>query len=229
MIDTPPKQFPSFEHPNTLVYLGTSMNPTMEDLDVIQFHTYQGTPPRKGDVIVIQRHEEPEQIIIHRIIAIDPGGIRTQGDNCSIMDSWILMPSEILGYVTNARRENRIIYIHRGRSGYQKFLFRRTIRETFTTCRTIAKQPYQWFSALKLPARLLSPFLTYRIMTFSGSDRSETQLFLGPVFIGRLQKGSAIWEIKTPYRLLIDPALLPSLGRDRDSDILFPNENVSIK
>jgi hypothetical protein len=209
MMDKPKRQFPFLEDQNTLLYLGASMNPTLENLDVIQFYPYQDTPLQKGDVVVIQRYTDPGKIVIHRIVSVSPIGIRTQGDNCGTMDSWVLMPSEILGYVTSIRRKNQIIRIHRGRLGYQKFLHRRTIRAAFIVCRTIAQYLSQGLCHLGLPVRILSPFLTFRMVTFSGSNRSETQLFVGPLCIGRLQNGAKKWEIKPLYRFFINPSMLP--------------------
>lgn len=208
MMGTPPQRFPSIENQNALLYLGSSMNPTFEDLDVIHFSPYQDTPLKKGDVIVIQRHEEPDRKIIHRIISICPDDIRTQGDNCYTMDPWVLRPFEILGYVTSIRRKDQIIRIHRGRFGYQKFLYLRIMAGAFLICKKVMKHPYQLLSPLKLLTRVLSPFLNYRMIKFSGSTRSEIRLFFGPVCIGRLQNGAANWEIKPPYRLFVDPYLL---------------------
>jgi signal peptidase I len=215
----PPQQFPFFKNQNTLVYLGTSMSPTLDELDIIEFSPYTDSHPRKGDVIIIQRHEEPERLIIHRIVMVSSQGIRTQGDNCAMMDPWILSLSEILGRVTSARRKNTIIRIHRGYFGFLKFIYLRTIARVLRICKAVARHPYQWFTDRKLPSRLISPFLSCRMITFSGSDRSETHLFLGPVCIGRLQKGTGIWEIKAPYRLLIDPTLFPFPEKEKDQDI----------
>ncbi len=206
------KQFPSLKNPLTLVYLGTSMYPTLEELDIVQFQPYLGDAPRKGDIIVIQRNHEPKETIIHRIVTIDQTGIRTQGDNCNKMDPWILQPSDILGYVISTKRGNQVIHIVRGRLNYQKILSRKAARSLYS----IAEFTHRKFVFIGLPTRLLSRFLKYRIVTFSGTNRSESRLFFGPLCIGRLQNGSAGWEIKAPYRLLIDPDLLRFMEAEQE-------------
>lgn len=218
------RQFPSLDNPNTLLYLGTSMNPTLEDLDLIQFSPYQKTPLQKGDVVVILRSTAPNHLVIHRIVSVSPTGIRTQGDNCNMIDPWVLMPSEILGYVTSIQRKNQKIRIDRGPSGYQKFLCWRIKKAIFHSYRNIAKYPYTCLCVLRVPARMISPFLPFRIVTFSGSNRSETQMFLGPLCVGRLQKGAKKWELKPFYRIFIDPSLLPSPEGEENHIIGAPSE-----
>ncbi|MDD1778648.1 MAG: S26 family signal peptidase [Candidatus Helarchaeota archaeon] len=229
-MDTLRRQFPAFKNINTLVYLGKSMYPTLVDLDIIQFSPYQNTPIRRGDVIVFKRQDGPDCIIIHRVIAISPdGSIRTQGDNCRTTDSWTLRPSEVLGVVTSAQRGDRFIRILRGNIGYQIFLIRRIIAETVITSKNIAKHPNQWISAIMLPSRIISQFLTYKVVTFSGSNRSETLLFLGPVCIGWLPIDKGVWEIKPLYRIFIDPHQLLSSGGTPQSDTRVINETISIQ
>jgi len=218
MKDTLLQQFPSFKHPNTLVYLGSSMYPTLKELDIIEYAPYQGTSPKRGDIIVIQRHKESEKIIIHRVIKVSPDGIRTQGDNSCFLDLWTLQHSEILGYITNVRRKKRIFRIHRGYFGYLGFLNKRAIARVFIIFRTIANRHFQRFAALKLPARLLSRFLMSRMLIYYRPNRSETQLFLGSRYIGYLQKGKDTWEIKPPYRFIIDPDLVPIPKRGVELD-----------
>jgi hypothetical protein len=213
MTTSSPKRFPSSENTTTLVYLGTSMNPTLLDLDLVQFQPYLDDFPLIGDVIVIQRKEEPNKIIIHRIVEVNHEKVKTQGDNCDQRDSWILSPSDILGYVTTIRRGDRSIQVDRGIRYIQISLFHRIHRLVFKTFKSFSKSHPN-----RLMAWLVSKILKYRIVTFSGTNRSEYQLFLGPIYIGRLQKGSTMWEIKEAYRFIVDPTLFKYKTGDQRSD-----------
>jgi signal peptidase len=67
--------------------------------------TYQDL--RVGDIIVFCQPRprlEPcpqdyDRVIVHRIIRIDGGGIRTKGDNNGLPDAWVVREEDILGRV----------------------------------------------------------------------------------------------------------------------------------
>ncbi len=214
----PPSQFPTIKRGNTLLYLGKSMNPTLRDLDVVEFVSIPLSQMHKGDVIVIKRQEHPEERIIHRIISISPEGIRTQGDNNDRIDPWILLPSEIEGIVISAWRGKRKIKMYSGLPGYCRYIAHRIRLKTTSTGISLIRAPYCFISSNKI-SRMTCRFVTLRLVDFSGSDRSEVQVYVGPIYAGRLVKGKNKWEIRPPFHILINPDDFPTINENRyDSD-----------
>lgn len=193
-----PRLFPISDAPNTLLYLGPSMNPTLQNLDVVYLIPYQDHIPRKGDVIAIRGHDTASSII-HRIVAITPEGLITQGDNNQQRDEGITQPSEVLGYISCIQRGNRQIPIQSGYAGYLVFVWSRICSTTRSWGKYILNYPYQYLVASQIFMRIASPFLVCRAVQYEGSSRSEIQLFLGPLYIGRRRKGMESWEIKPPF------------------------------
>ena len=88
---------------------GTSMLPTLREPSLLEVAQPGGSPLRVGDVVCFRSGGIR---VVHRIISMEPGGIRTQGDNCPERDPHLLTHNQILG---------RVIASYRGRT-------RRTVR-----------------------------------------------------------------------------------------------------
>ena len=202
-------QFPKINGNNRVLYLGSSMNPTLKDLDIVEFVPYRDREMKRGDVVVIQPTDGEEQKVIHRIVTIKGQAIITQGDNNLERDREDLAPSNILGYVTSVRRRNQHLKIQQGMVGYIRFLWIHSQKKLYADLLRSLRYPYQWLYSSESVIRVFSRFLNYRTVVYDGSEKSEIHLFIGPFQIGRLRHGSNSWEIMPPFRLMIDPSLLP--------------------
>jgi signal peptidase len=79
-----------------------SMEPTIERGSVVLAFPVSAEDLEVGDVILFRRPDNPEQVVTHRITAIDQGpplAIETGGDANNAADPWSLSPSAVLGRV----------------------------------------------------------------------------------------------------------------------------------
>lgn len=201
-----PTQFPMSDTPNTLLYLGPSMKPTLKSFDIVHIVPYQNHP-KKGDVVAIRRNDI-DSLVIHRIIAITPEGIITQGDSNQQRDPETIQRSNILGRVTFVKRSDRIIPICCGFMGYSTFVRCRIISKITGAGKNLMRYPYWHLVSSQAFKRIVSFFLVYRAVQYSGSARTEIQLYLGPLYIGRMRKGRDTWEIRSPFRVLFSDSLV---------------------
>lgn len=75
---------------------GPSMKPTLQPKDIVLIGKCQNF--KEGDIIVFHRPVTGE-LIVHRIIEIENGLIRTKGDNNPFPDSYLIEPSAVIGKV----------------------------------------------------------------------------------------------------------------------------------
>lgn len=208
----------SENNPHTLIYLGTSMNPQLRDFDIVHYVAYNNRTPKIGDIVCIRRHSNPDIQVIHRIVAITQVGIVTQGDNCPQRDDWILQPSEILGYINEFQRGNRIITVPSGLRGYFVSLFLRLISKIGVCGKYVLKYPYRYLLYSEVFKKCISLFLVCRAIQYSGSAKSEIHLYLGPLYIGRLREGKDTWDIKPPYRIFVSSSIIKkSIAKNCDT------------
>ncbi|HYK90012.1 MAG TPA: S26 family signal peptidase [Acidobacteriota bacterium] len=78
------------------------MAPFIRDGDVITLRPCRDCPPRTGDVVAFV-HPVSEQLLIHRVLAMNGCSFMTQGDNAPVNDGMI--PEErVLGRVVAVER-----------------------------------------------------------------------------------------------------------------------------
>jgi hypothetical protein len=61
-------------------YVGPSMNPTLQEPEVMEIMPYCNRPMHAGDVIFFLP-PEGDQPVVHRVVRVTPAGISTRGDN----------------------------------------------------------------------------------------------------------------------------------------------------
>jgi signal peptidase len=189
-----------------LLYTGASMTPLFREGDILEYVPYRGLAVGVGDVVAFAHPAGPGKVI-HRVVAVNPGGIVTKGDNLPAADGWILQPDDILGKVVTCRRQGRLLpvprvapvslYVMQGRQWCGNIL----ARFLHPLYRRLAKSGL--FKG-RLAARM-EPRLLY----FSRTEGPEWQLWLGNWLIGRQRPRQPYWTIKRPFRLFVDEARLP--------------------
>ncbi len=184
------------------------MKPLLRDGDGLIVEPYGCGKRRVGDVVVF-KDPETNQKIIHRIVSIRKERIRTQGDHSAVVDPWILEREEIIGKVVFAWRGNRRIRVWNGLTGQIHSLAFRAGREMDSLVSLLLHPSYRWLSRMGLVRRLMGGDSRIRILSLQRPEGVEFQLFFKKRPIGRRRPGAASWEIKRPYRLLIDESTLP--------------------
>jgi SOS-response transcriptional repressor LexA len=184
------------------------MKPTFRDGDGLAVEPYGGRKRRVGDIVVFH-HPEDDQIVIHRIVSVRKDAIRTRGDHNTQLDPWILEPGEIIGKVVSAWRGNRRIRVWNGLAGHiQALAFRTCVKmDDWVSC--LLHPCYRWLSRKGLVRRLMGGNSRIRILSLQKPEGVEYQLLFRNQPSGRRRPGSSTWEIKRPYRLLIDESALP--------------------
>jgi signal peptidase len=185
-------------------HTGTSMHPTLSELDLLEIKPYSHRPIRVGDVILflLSKGDKP---VVHRVVRISPEGIRTRGDGNNRVDTWILSPEDVIGQVVRAVRGKRRRPIYGGTFGRVWSLgvggFKMLVR------------------SLSLPYYLLARWgnlrhwgpiqKRMRIIAVNHSQGKELKLMLGRWVIGWRRPEGLEWQIRRPFRLFVDERSLP--------------------
>ena len=193
-----------------LIYTGQSMNPTLKEPDILFVFPCHDRKIRRGDVIVFQIPGS-ERTGTHRVISTSRNGIRTRGDNNPKTDPYILKPEALIGVVDYVQRGKKIKRLAGGSVGYVFALLLRF--DPFPILgRLILKllfPLYDRMSRLGLMRRIAPLRIQPQVYAFHTRDGVEMQLFIGSKPVGRRPAGDKSWQIKRPYRLLIDESSLP--------------------
>ena len=100
----------------SLVYVGSSMYPTLKAPEIIYFDRYADRDVRPGDIVVFNDPATGASVT-HRVISVTPDGIRTRGDNNNRVDPRILKKEDLAGRVVFARRDRRYRHMRGGLYG----------------------------------------------------------------------------------------------------------------
>lgn len=80
--------------------IGTSMEPTITENDLVVIAPLAAGEPAVGDIIAFRPQQGMGVAIAHRVVSIeDDGTIRTRGDNLATTDPYHIRPEEIAGRV----------------------------------------------------------------------------------------------------------------------------------
>lgn len=184
------------------------MNPAFKALDGLQIIPYRDRAIRPGDVIVFNPPGLSHRVA-HRVISVDSQGIRTRGDNNPYDDPWILTPDQVLGLVVCAQRRNWRRRIHGGLIGRLYATAIRAIHLIEALISTLLRPAYHRLARTDIFRLWLPALVKTRILSFTRPDGTELQLVIGHCVVGRRLPGRNQWQIRRPFRLLIDEASLP--------------------
>jgi signal peptidase len=185
-------------------HTGTSMNPTLYELDLLEIEPYGKYSVQIGDVILFVP-PQGECPAVHRVVQVSLGGIRTRGDNNSRMDSWIIDPEDVLGKVVRAARGRRRRSIYGGRLGW---LWSIGIR-AFKVLMESASLFYHLLAQWGLLRRCVPLQKRMRIIAVNHARGKELKLILGRWVVGWRKPEGLQWQIRRPFRLFVDERSLP--------------------
>lgn len=199
-------------------YVGSSMNPTLRESDVMEVIPYNDRLLRVGDVAFFLS-PEAEQPIVHRIIRVTPAGISTRGDNNNQNDSFLLQPNRIKGRVAAAccgQQKRRKIA-----GGFAGRVISRWLRWRGVLDRSVSLMLhpfYQTLSHWKLIAWMLPASFQPRVVVFHAKGNVRFQLLMGHRIIGRYDDQRQQWHIQRPFRIFVDVRTLPGQQDKESSD-----------
>ncbi|MCX6577692.1 MAG: hypothetical protein NTV82_15030 [Candidatus Aminicenantes bacterium] len=116
-----------FQSSNTkkeLSYSKDSITPDSELSEVPQSGDYLKNAP-------IETPEAESPLLVHRVIAVRPGGLVTRGDNNPAPDKDFVSPDRLISKIVFLERRGRRLRVRGGTGGFILASFRRFIRQTW--------------------------------------------------------------------------------------------------
>ena len=194
--------------PQTVIYKGPSMNPTLKPGDRLWITPHNGQKIQRGDVVVFTP-PGADYKVIHRVVSLDPSGIRTQGDNNNRVDPWLLSHDQILGRVFFSERGKRRRRIFGGEIGQLFGVVIRTIHALDARVASRFRPAYDRLARAGVFRRWLPGWMKTKAISLSHPEGTELQLLMGRRVVGRWLPGKSGWNIRRPFRLFVDEETLP--------------------
>jgi SynChlorMet cassette protein ScmC len=185
-------------------HVGSSMNPTLNEMDMLEIEPYGSRPIRAGDVIFFRPPDEGRSAI-HRVIRVIPNGIQTKGDNSSRMDPWVVHPDDVVGKVVWATQGKSRRSIYGGKAGQ---LWSFGVKGLKVVEKSLSFF-YHGLARSGLFRRLVPLHKRMRIVALRHEDGKVFKLLLGDWLIGTYRPGISYWQIRRPFRLFVDVESLP--------------------
>ena len=195
-------------------YVGSSMNPTLREPEIMEIKPYVGRPLRVGDVAFFLP-PEADQPVVHRVVRVTPAGISTLGDNNTQVDTFLLQPKSIKGQVVavwRGQKRRKIAGGYQGRLTNRWLRWRRVVERGVSL---LLRPLYRTLSHRGLIAWALPASFRPRVVVFQVRGRDQFQLLLGKRIIGRYNDQRHQWHIQRPFQLFVDGKRLPR-PQDRD-------------
>jgi signal peptidase I len=190
-------------------HVGPSMNPTLCQTDLLEIQPYREENPKVGDVILFLPPNH-DYYVVHRIVSLSTAGIKTRGDNCSNVDSWFLKRENIYGRVIAAHRGETSRKIANGFMGMVARKFCQIRRVTIRLLAMLLGPVYRYFSVSGLLRWLIPSRLHPQVASFKSNNNDSYKLIVGKWVIGFYDDTQHKWQIKRPYRLIVNESSLPT-------------------
>lgn len=190
-----------------ITYLGFSMGPTFMPGDVLRIE--RGIRIGRGDVIVF-REPGGDRYIIHRVIAIITCGFLTRGDHNLVPDQYVVDPTLVLGKVVTRCRNAQVVPVRDGMKGMIKGLFIYIVQTLIQLTAPVTRPVYRLFSQHTIPGRFLFYFFSLQPIVLVKEGKPEILLYLNGHNAGIRAGSDRPWQIRSIFRLFIDPNQLPA-------------------
>ena len=184
------------------------MRPLFRPGDRILFVPCRVEELRRGDVIIFLPPGGEERVV-HRVVSVGRGGIRTRGDANPGADAWVLGQAELDGRAVSVERGGRVIPIAGGLAGRLIATLIRAVRKADHLASHILNPCYRVLARSGLFRAFLPSALRPRVVSFEREGTREMQLVLGKRVIGRRPAGAGTWTIRRPFRIFVDERVLP--------------------
>jgi hypothetical protein len=184
------------------------MRPLFRPGDRIRFVPCRIEELRRGDVIIFVPPGKQERVV-HRVVCCGTDGVRTRGDANGRVDSWELRQGDIVGRAVSLERKGRVIPVAGGFAGRFLSACIRVLRQADHLASHVLNPCYRSLAQSGFVRALLPSAFRPKVITFDRDGATEMQLVLGKRIIGRCTPGEATWEIRRPFRLLVQEDSLP--------------------
>lgn len=193
-----------------VAYKGRSMNPTLMEPELMEVVSVLSNDIRKGDVILFHRPDDTVNTV-HRVVSVSSGVFRTRGDNSRYADTFPVTADEIIGLVVASWRGSSRRIVHGGNRGSVISLLLLCRIYVLMICGRLFRGSYRFMSRICSPLaqRIFPELLRHRILRYPEHGNWRYQLFIGKKLVGRCDATTGEWEIRRPFRLLIDIRKLP--------------------
>ncbi len=147
-------------------YRGHSMAGTFRPGDYLTLEPVSVAAVRPGDVVVyrgVDREGAPDEVV-HRVVAVTPGGLVARGDSNPRADSALITVDSLLGRVTHVERDGQTRVVRGGRWGLLRARLLRA-RHGARKCVWrlvvfVGRGPYRWLRNSGLAVRVWRPPVT---------------------------------------------------------------------
>jgi signal peptidase I len=220
-----------------VVYTGTSMNPTLDEPDLLEVRPYGTARVRPGDVVCF-KSPETGKTVVHRVVSVgsrspvsgramdgrSKDSIRTRGDNNRTDDRGVLQAGDIIGRVTTAQRGAQRRKVHGGWQGFAVLRRVRLCRRIRSSAGLLPHTLYRFVAGLGPFDRMLPASLRPRPVRFAVRYRYRVfrKLLMGRRTIGHYDYRLMKWHIQRPFRLFVCERTLP----DPKSEVQSPESEV---
>jgi len=184
-------------------YHGGSMLGTLRPGDQVVIKPVPFNAMRPGDVVAFRpTTADDEKIpIVHRVVAIRPAGLLTQGDNNAQVDVELVTTDRLLGRVTYVERGGRRRLVRGGRAGQLWVVYLRARRRAYNLAARLGRGLYRRLRASGLMRRLWRPRITrLRLVNNHGT---LVKYVCGRRTVARWWPDQNRFECRKPYDLVI--------------------------
>jgi signal peptidase I len=189
--------------PRRFLYRGTSMHPIFRPGDCLSVTPVALDRVRIGDVIVycVPNLEGEDAQVVHRVIALRPNGLGTQGDSNPCPDPGLVKAANLIGVVASYERNDKVGKVLGGKWGWLNWRLNLWVKRLAGLVVGIGRYPYRWLRRSELTRRIWQPKLT----------RVRVETVHGPLvkYIHRRRTVAHHWlksdrfEVSKPYDLVI--------------------------
>lgn len=185
-----------------IVIFGNSMYPTLKEPGFVEVQPYNNAKPCRGDIIYF-RSPATGAMVVHRVMAVQPDGLVTRGDNNAKDDPDFIPLSAVDGKVVAVKDAKGSRPLRRGMAGMMDYAYARM----FIRFRIIAGRIYRLlFSANTLTGslhRFTPQRANIKFVFFGNPMQGHLKILKDNVCVGYYHQ--SVWHIDYPWRLLVDP------------------------
>jgi hypothetical protein len=184
------------------------MTPTLREFDLLEIQPYGDRKVQIGDVVAFQPSGGTKHVV-HRVIHVGQDGIRTLGDNNLYEDAVDLTPEDLTGRVVAAWRGQWRRKVYGGSVGRLIAYAVRITRKLDRSMSWILRPAYHALARSGALRQILPPGWRPRLVGYQVDGRIRYHLLLGGRLVGRYDRDLGAWQIRRPFKLLVDERSLP--------------------
>jgi signal peptidase I len=177
-----------------------SITPDSELSEVPHSRNYLKNPP-------IETPDAESRLLVHRVIAVRPGGLVTRGDNNPAFDNDLVSPERLIGRAVAFERRRRKVRVSGGTGGFvlasARRFFRRVARSFFRVVRFPLRPAYRLLRRSGIIGAIWKPRLT--AVQFRSPSGPFVKYVRGSRTVAMWWPERRSFRCRRPYDLIIRP------------------------